>query len=195
MFNLQDFKRIQDKASTLQAERQYLIKELRIEREKEAKWSKRHGDCLKGRAVIQEAAKATQVNLERRIGDLVTTALEGVFPDDPYEFRLKFEVRRNRTECDIWFVKNGKEMDPMLDSGGGPKDVASFAARLAFWSLRKSRPLVILDEPFKFLHSPEYQRNCSDMIGMLSEKLGMQMLIVTDQRNIEGDRIFDLEEM
>jgi hypothetical protein len=62
------------------------------------------------RALIQSVAEQTQKNLEFRISHLVTTALAAVF-DDPEEFVVKFVKRRGKTECDLLFMKNGKEFE------------------------------------------------------------------------------------
>lgn len=152
-------------------------------------------NVLKARVVIQNVAQLTQKKLEKRFSQLVTLALHAVFPDDPYDFLAEFVTRRGKTECDLYFVRRGKKVDPMDCSGGGVKDVASFVCKLVFWSFKKPRPVVIADEPFKFLHSKEYQRNCSDMITMLSKRLSIQMILVTDQSDIVGDKIFNVEEM
>jgi len=192
-FNQADFDHIQKRFQSLSAERSYLTKKRDRERSQLQGLEQRLEYVRRARAVVQVVAQQMQKNLEQRMSALVTMALAAVFPDDPYEFKLEIVERRKKTECDVWFVRRGKAVDPMAGSGGGVKDVASFAARLAFWALdKKSRPVVIMDEPFKFLHSPEYQRNCSEMLSTLAERLGMQMIIVTDQRDIDGDLVIDI---
>jgi len=195
MFDQKDFQSIKGKFDDLKAERKYLLSEIKQKKEEVKSLNFDYEDILKARGIIQIVSKATQQRLEKRIGDLVSMALEIVFPD-PYTFQLEFVERRNKTECDIWFVKRGQKVHPMDCSGGGPKDIASFAARIAFWALeKKTRPLIIADEPFPYLHSPIYQENCSEMINELSESLGMQMILVTDQRDIDGDNIINIGEL
>ena len=74
----------------------------------------------------------------------------------------------------------------MFASGGGPKDVASFALRCAFWSLdKKSRNILILDEPFNFVNDDpkektrKLQQKCVEMFRQVVDKLGMQAIVVT----------------
>lgn len=135
-------------------------------------------DLLEVRALFQKAAQDTQQKLEFHISNLVSTALAAVF-DDPYTFQLEFVQKRNKTEAELWFVRNGEKMKPIDASGGGAVDVASFALRIAFWSLtKKTRPLIILDEPFKHLSS-DLQNRASDMLKMLSENLGLQIILVS----------------
>ncbi len=195
-FDQQEFYKIREKFQDLKTERKYLCEELEREKEKKENLEVRHGNILSGRKILQIVAEATQKRLEKRISDLVSMALEVVFPD-PYRFQLEFVKRRNKTECDVWFVKRGKKISSSgAGSGGGVKDVASFAAKLAFWSLRKTgRALIIADEPFKFLHDSKLQENCSEMLNELSAELKMQMILVSDQANIEGDKVFNIEEL
>lgn len=141
-------------------------------------------NCLKARTVVQTVAKLTQEKIELNISSLVTMALATVFPD-PYTFSLRFVERRNTTEADLIFSKNGNETDDLLNTGGGGvADIASFALRIALWSLHKTRATFILDEPDKFLHNPEYQEKASAMMHELCEKMGIQIILVSDQERI-----------
>jgi len=150
-------------------------------------------DLLEVRTLFQKSAQDTQQKLEFHIGNLVSTALAAVF-DDPYEFQLEFVLKRGKTEADLWFVRNGEKMKPVDASGGGTVDVASFALRAAFWSLtKKTRPLFFLDEPFKHLSSG-LQQKAADMLKMLSEKMGLQIVMVSHiEKLIENaDRKFEI---
>lgn len=145
---------------------------------------KRLDNVIKARAVVQIVAKATQEKIQVYISNLVTTALAGVFPE-PYEFELRFVERRNTTEADLIFKKNGGEIDDILSyGGGGVADVANFALIISLWGLNKTRSTFISDEPDKFLHSPALQTRFSEMMKMLCDKLGIQLIIVSDQANI-----------
>lgn len=139
---------------------------------------------VKARVIIQTVAKNTQKNIEYHISNLVTMALSSVFPQ-PYEFQLRFVERRNTTEADLIFLKNGHETDDILNSGGGGvADIASLALRISLWSLNKTSRTFILDEPDKFLHNPKYQEKASEMMKELCDKLGIQIIMVSDQGNI-----------
>lgn len=140
--------------------------------------------CEEAQTVIIEVAKITQSELEYHIGDLVTLALASVF-DDPYEMGIEFVQRRNRTECDLFFIKDGKRVDPMTASGGGAVDVASFALRLSLWSLAnpRTRNTIVFDEPFRFL-SKGLQPKASSMLKDISEKLNLQVIMVTHSEDL-----------
>jgi len=131
----------------------------------------------KARVVIQTVAEQTQKQIEYHISNLVSLALASVFPD-PYDFKVQFTSRRNKTEADLLFVKNGNEGDPTSVSGGGPLDVASFALLSFIRTIIPTRPTLILDEPFRFV-SRDLQYKCAEMVKMISRKLNVQIIMVS----------------
>lgn len=147
-------------------------------------------NCQKARTIIQIVAEETQKKIEYQISNLVSLALASVFPD-PYEFKLKFVMRRNKTEADMLFIKNGHEGNPIDIAGGGALDVASFALRAAIWSIKPTNNVLIQDEPFHFL-SRNLQNKCSQMIKKISQKLGIQFIIVSHIPEItdSADKVF-----
>jgi len=149
----------------------------------------------KAKEIIREVGRKTQEQLQYHISDITSLALEGIFPD-PYKLEVEFVQRRNKTECDIYFSRNGERVDPMSASGGGAVDVASFALRIASWSLQKphTRPVIILDEPMRFL-SEDLQEQASTVLKEISEKLGIQFIIVTHEPTITAyaDRVFEVQ--
>jgi len=144
----------------------------------------------KARVIIQNVAKETQKNLEFHISKLVTTAIVSVFPDE-IQFVTRIEIRRKKTECDLLFKEYDQEYDPLAGSGYGPVDVASFSLRISFWSLNRNRPTMILDEPFRNV-SPDLQYKVSEMLKMISERLNIQIIMVSHQEdvNIAADKTF-----
>lgn len=144
------------------------------------------------REIIREVGMRTQEALSFHISDITTLALEAVF-DDPYQLEVQFVKRRNKTECDLVFIRNGEAFDPMEASGGGAVDVAAFSLRIASWTMEhpRTRPVIVLDEPLRFL-SEDLQHRASDMIKELSKKLGIQFIIITHEQGLTttADRIF-----
>lgn len=169
-----------------------LEKNLKEKTEEEREFSRRKINAEQAQLIIQEVAKQTQSQLEYHISDVVSMALSAVF-DDPYEFSLKFVERRGKTEADIVFLREGEEVDPLQSAGGGAVDVASFALRIALWSIGKprSRNTIILDEPFRFL-SADLQPKAGEMMKLLSERMGIQFIIVTHNKSLidSADRVF-----
>lgn len=139
----------------------------------------------KAQEIIKQAAFETQQKLELHISNLVSLAEASVF-DSPYEFLVRFRQMKSKTECELIFIKDDKEYgDTLFAAGGGPNDVASFALRCAFWGLKRNRSILILDEPFNFVNDEpknqqrDLEKKCADMVRMIVNKLGLQVIIVT----------------
>ena len=92
--------------------------------------------------ITQTVAKKTQEELEYRISEIVTMALGSVF-DDPYEFCIRFDIKRGKTEATMFFSREGEEIDPLNASGGGVVDVAALALRLSCYLITRPRPAPI----------------------------------------------------
>jgi len=140
----------------------------------------------------------TQQQLSFHISDITSLALEAVF-SYPYKLIVEFIQRRNKTECDLYFDRDGNRMEPLLASGGGAVDVAAFALRIASWSMQrpKSRNVIILDEPFKHLKGVRENILVLDMVKEISNKLGVQIIMVSDERIdreeivMRADKVFE----
>lgn len=146
------------------------------------------------REVIRTVGIDTQNQLSFHISDITSLALEAVF-NEPYELKVEFVQRRNKTECDLYFERNGERIDPISASGGGAVDVASFALRIASWSMMRprTRNTIILDEPLRFL-SVDLQERASQMIKEISDKLGIQFILISHEQTIASyaDRTFEV---
>ena len=147
---------------------------------------------VEAREYIIKAAQLTQENLEKHLSSIVTKALEIVFEEEAPKFIVRFTPKRNTSECEMYFSDDGvNEMDPLDSCGFGAVDVASFALRISIWALGKSRPTIIVDEPFRNLDSERMPR-ASEMVKILSEELGIQMIIVTHEEDLQAnsDKVF-----
>ena len=145
--------------------------------------------------IIRTVGQKTQEQIQFHIEDIVSMALDAVFAN-PYKFAVEFVQRRNKTECDLYFVRDGNKIDPITASGVGAVDVASFALRIASWSMMvpHTRNTIILDEPFRYL-SENYQEQASLMLKELSQKLGLQFIIVTHEQVLTeyADKTFTVQ--
>jgi len=177
-------------------EQSLLLSQKKEAEKKKTSLEEYYENTLNARIVVQLVAEGTQKHLEYQISSLVSAALASVFPD-PYTFELRFVQRRNKTEADMIFIKNGNETDDILNSGGG--GVADISANIslpfALWSIKKTRPFFLIDEPTKYLHNPLYQEKASAMIKEVSKQLRIQILMVSDQDSIikSADRVFVCE--
>jgi len=140
--------------------------------------------CIEAREIIQKAVQLTQVNLQNHLSTIVTRALELVFEEEAPKFLVKFVTKRNNSECEIFFSDDGiNEMDPLDSCGFGAVDVAAFALRVAIWSLGKTRPSIVFDEPMRHLDSDRMPR-ASQMMNVLSKELGLQMITITHEESL-----------
>jgi DNA repair exonuclease SbcCD ATPase subunit len=146
------------------------------------------------REIIRTVGQKTQSELTFHIKDIVSLALDSVF-DSPYSFGIDFVQRRQKTECDLYFERDGNKIDPMTASGVGAVDIASFALRIASWSMARprTRNVIILDEPFRFL-SENYQEQAGMMVKEISNKLGIQFLIISHNETLasNADKTFNV---
>ena len=185
--------KIQNKYREDKAAKDHLLKTVDSETRNLKTLEKDYIVAEKGLALIQIIAQETQKNLEFHLSDPVTTALMAVSSEFP-EFKASIEIKRKKTECNLYFVENEIEANPMECSGGGALDVASFALRIGYWSLKKNRPTFLLDEPFRDV-SPDLQSKVSEMIKMISERLEVQIVMIShaEQVNYAADKTFIVE--
>ncbi len=137
----------------------------------------------KSQAIIMAVAQATQKELEYRITEPVTLAQAAVY-ENPYKMEARFEVTgRGNTEIHLGFERNGYVIRPLEASGsggGGPIDIGSFALRIGAWSLShpRSRPILILDEPFRWV-SRNKMPLAGQMLKEVSTELGLQIIMIS----------------
>lgn len=143
-------------------------------------------------AIIQEATAFVQQQVHHQIADVVTRCLEAVF-EEPYTFNIRFESKRGRTEASLILERDGLEVDPMTAAGGGVVDVVAFALRLACLSIAHPpvRPLLVLDEPFKFV-SAQYLPRVRLLLETLSKEMGVQIVMVTHLGALRTGTIVEL---
>lgn len=140
---------------------------------------------MKAQEVIQEVARQTQTEIKIHVTDIVNLALGSIpFEERPDYFDVDFVIRRNQTECDLFYMQNGNRMNPLTSSGGGLLDITSFALQIACWSLqfKNKNNTIILDEPFKNINDPEKKLNLMEftceMVRKIADKLNIQFIII-----------------
>ncbi|MFP4025767.1 MAG: hypothetical protein ACLFVR_14685 [Thiohalospira sp.] len=147
------------------------------------------------REIMREVSLKTQQQLQYHISDITTLALDAVFPE-PYALIAEFVKRRNKIDCDLYFVRDGEKIDPINASGGGAVDVAALSLRVASWSMNRprTRNTIILDEPMRFL-SRDLQEKASLMLKEISKKLNIQFIIITHETTLteHANQIFQTQ--
>jgi DNA repair exonuclease SbcCD ATPase subunit len=195
MEEIKTIKELKKQIDSLFVERNLLRRQNETLLEEVNKYEAHHSNALKARAVLQMVAKNVQEHLQEHFSKLVSMALESVF-ENPYKFTVEFEEKRGKTECKLLFERDGYKIDPLTSSGGGPIDIACFALRVAFLIMSSNRRVIVLDEPFKNLRSTLHEA-AGNMVKHLSEKLGIQFIIVThlDDMIGTGDKVIEIEKI
>lgn len=138
----------------------------------------------KARWILVEVALQTQNTFFDKIEFLVTSALQSVYPDRNIRFICKFERKRNKSECYLLVVEgDGEPFDPIFETGGGLVDTISMALRFVFCRIaeQKTRPILILDEPFKNADHFGMREQLSLFLREISTKLDCQVLLITHE--------------
>lgn len=140
--------------------------------------------------VLQAAAQAVQQRVHTRVAEVASRCLRAVFGDGAYEFRIEFERKRGRTEARPLFRRNGNDVEPLDGVGGGVLDVTAFALRVVCLVLKRParRKFLVLDEPLKHL-SAKYHDRAAEMIRLLSEEFGIQILLITHNPAFEVGKV------
>jgi len=178
-----NIKEIRNRLERIKGERSSIgktINSIRLEIKECKRNLQRHEEA---REIIREVGMKTQQQLQTHISDIASMAMDSVFPE-PYTLQVEFVQRRNKTECDLYFERDGNRIDPMEASGFGAVDVAAIALRVGCWTMQtpRSQNILIQDEPFKYLKGEEPNKLVLEMIREISNKMGMQVIMVSDER-------------
>lgn len=149
--------------------------------------------------LILACAEETQNQLEYHLSDLVSNALSSVL-DSPYKLILDFDQKRNHTEANIYLEnKSGEKIKPLDNLGGGVIDITSVALQISFWSMTNPRlsPILILDEPLRFLKGDTLPEKGAQLLKKISEELGIQILLISHQEEQikSADKIFKIQKL
>lgn len=156
--------------------------------------SHRHEMALE---IVKQVGLTTQKQLEYHLSEQVSLAMEAVF-DDPYHLKVNFQEKRGKTEVELLFCRRDMEFPPIGSAGGGAIDIASLALRIAYLSMRrdkKIRPFLLLDEPFSRLKGEDANKKALAIIQEISRNLGLQIIMVSDERVPREDIISNADKV
>ena len=181
-----------NKLSSAQGQRAYIGRQIIEEETLIDSYVDKLHSLEEAQVFLQKVAQATQEQLRVHIKDIVQLCLDSVWPGE-VEFDLIYEVKNGRTVAKLAFIIDGEEVDPLDADGGGLVDIASFALRIAVWTLGNTRNTIVLDEPMKHL-SDNLQPLAAEIIKELSEKLGLQIIMITHRKELTGiaDKVFEV---
>lgn len=176
---LNEIKRIKDRALQIQAQMEWAEKVLEDGLEKKAQLEEDLTAAKDAKVLVSEAARAALSAAALRVNELGTLALKSVMDEDS-ALRVDLVERRNRVEADVFIEREGHLTRPMSGSAGGEIDLVALALQVSFWAMgRKTRPILILDEPLKWLKGADLPSRGAEFMEKLSKELGLQFIIVS----------------
>ena len=152
-------------------------------------------DTEKARIISQSIAEELQRSAHDRIARVVTRCLAAVF-DDPYEFRIRFERKRGKTEAVLEFQRDGETYsDPLNEVGGGVLDVAALALRLACMMVSKPPACrtFVLDEPWTHVRGEGNRARTRKLLETLAEEFDVQWILNTDVASYRMGKVMEIE--
>lgn len=147
--------------------------------------------------VIQIVAKKTQKHLEFHLSDLVSAGMASVF-SDPYQLEVEFTTKRNQVETEMNFIRDDRKFIPKK-CGGGAQDIAALTLQFSINAIKnpKTRSIMLLDEPLKWLKGRDLPKLGSQMIKEISQKLDppLQIIMVSHSPELiaSADKVFEVE--
>lgn len=130
----------------------------------------------------------------QKMAGLVTYGLKTIFEDQNLSFNPVLGKKNDKVYIELKTANNGVEGE-FGSFGGSVAVIESFLLRIiCMLKLNLSR-FILLDETFAAIGS-EYIQNTSKLIGELSKKLGMDVLLVTHQPEFQNfaDRVYKVKE-
>jgi len=174
------------------AELDLLLKTKSITEERLAEAQKKKEIIAESLEITNLVMKETQVKIKDFIEEVVTLALQVVFGVD-YKFLIDYEIKRNKSEANIYVIINDRQYE-MDEVGGGVVDICSFGMRVALWALANNpEPVLILDEPARCLSSDK-QEIFAEMLLKISKMFNIQIIMVSHigESINSADKIFNV---
>ena len=185
--------RYRNRIEQLKGQRNQLLLEIEETEEKLNQGEKKEKNIEEAQRIIQHVAQQTQQELEFHISELVSLALSSIY-EDPYKFRLKFSLKRGKTEADPVFIREGKEYKPGKRTGYSTVNIAAFALRISVHNIQnpRLRNVLVLDEPFKDLDK-KAKPKAAKLLKVLAKERNLQILMISHDPVFinSADRLFE----
>jgi len=116
--------------------------------------------------------------------NLGTQALQIVFPDESYSFKINVGSRGAERTSEFFLVDGGKEI-PLSETGGGVQVLLAFVFRVYFILQYKLRRVIVMDEAFAQL-SPQYLETLLQFLHDLVKHFEFKILWISHSPYLEG---------
>jgi DNA repair exonuclease SbcCD ATPase subunit len=143
-------------------------------------------DLEKALEVMNTVSVLVQQEFEEVVEVLVTQALRFVFGDN-HSLKLEGNISHNQPEVHMYLVIDGEKFSPKDDEfSGGQADVVSFALRIILWAIqyKRTRPVLLFDEPFRNLHGLKNAAAVREMVQYLAKTMSLQFIIITQDEDL-----------
>jgi DNA repair exonuclease SbcCD ATPase subunit len=129
-----------------------------------------------------------------RMSGLISYGLTTIFEDQNLSFHPVIGKKNDRVYIELKTANNGIEGE-FGSFGGSVAVIESFLLRIICMLKLKLSRFMLLDETFASIGS-EYIQNTSRLIGELSDKLGLDVLLVTHQPEFQNyaKRVYKVQE-
>lgn len=189
-----DYENLKLKLNNLSVERNILEKDLRrIEEELQIQV-----DLISSLdrilILVLDLAQKQQEKIINYLEQTVTHALESIFGDE-YSFHIQVEEKRGQQEISFFVKKGDILLEPRNNTQGGSIiDICSLGLRMACWALEEAPPILLLDEPFRFVDNVRIL-STGNILKEMSKELGLQTIIITHKEELSdiADKIIRIE--
>lgn len=155
----------------------------------------RVSNVSQAQSIVQEIAERVQTIAHQQISSVITRCLEAVFGESAYQFKIRFDRKRGKTEARLLLIRGELEIeDPLDEAGGGIVDISALALRLSVLSRSRPRrrPLLIGDEMFKNVNGEENQSRVGELLETIVEEMDLQLIQVTDDEWLKIGKVVEL---
>lgn len=178
-------RQIKNKYYKYQANRDFLIEKLEKNKEQLKQLKRKIQAQEKARIILQELGEKHQKDFIEVVERLATSAINSVFDDKDYKFRLDIQKKRNKLEIEPIIEENGQYIG-IKDMGNGILPIIGFALRVILWNIlsKKTRPIFFLDEPIKGSLGGELLKRAFQVFKDIADELEIQLIIITHYREM-----------
>lgn len=146
---------------------------------------------------VELSVRSSRQEILRNIETIVNEALKTVYVDNSPKIEFEVSVKRERSAIVPYFTKQLKSGDELRREpegyGCGVSDIASVIMKMILIKASGSEPVLVIDEPFKFLGELQIP-NASALLSVLSHKLKVQTIMTTHDKDTisSADKVFDV---
>jgi hypothetical protein len=185
---------LQERSTALarrEGERDAAVKRSSEAAEKLAECSETRARAAAAHHVLQTAAESLRERMKVELEHVATRVLRYVFQRD-YKVEFKVEVKHGQVCAECWVSEDGVASKAVGGHGGGVLDVLAYILRVTVLRSMDGRKVLLADEPFKFVNSPDAMDRIRELAAEIS-KGGVQQVFVSsrdDMASVDGAKVF-----